>query len=135
LNEYLEHRGLPALPYALAGTYLIGGLPAQLKRGNKQAGDGVKSQTVHLALKELFATMARKSFKDPKAGIQLGRATTHWLRHTAATRAVAANVPLDVVASTLGHASLTTTSRYVRAEQHRKIAEMQKLWSGPVGQV
>jgi integrase len=90
----------------------------------------VLPQTIHRALKELFSmAITSRTFNDPKAGDKLRRATTHWLRHTAATRAVAAQVPLDVVASTLGHSSLTTTSRYVRAERVRKLAEMQKLWA------
>lgn len=132
LQDYLVHRGLlvqrsPSIDVP-PGTFLVGGYASKLR--DKRAGDGVLPQTIHRALKELFAmAINSRTFKDPKAGDKLRRATTHWLRHTAATRAVAAQVPLDVVASTLGHSSLTTTSRYVRAERVRKLAEMQKLWS------
>ena len=132
LQSYLAHRGLLVLPCPSMdvppGTFLIGGYASKLR--GKPVGDGVLPQTIHRALKELFSlSINRRAFKDPKAGDKLRRATTHWLRHTAATRAVAAQVPLDVVASTLGHSSLTTTSRYVRAERVRKLAEMQKLWA------
>ena len=131
LEDYLSHRGLIALPCPTldvsAGTFLVGGYPTRLK--GKKRDDGVLPQTIHRTLKELFSLASNSHlFKDPKAADQLRRATTHWLRHTAATRAVAAQVPLDVVASTLGHASLTTTSRYIRAERVRKLDEMQKLW-------
>lgn len=132
LQSYLAHRGLLVLPCPSVdvppGTFLVGGYASTLR--GKQVGDGVLPQTIHRVLKELFSlAINRRAFKDPKAGDKLRRATTHWLRHTAATRAVAAQVPLDVVASTLGHSSLTTTSRYVRAERVRKLAEMQKLWA------
>ena len=132
LQDYLVHRGLLVLPSSSIdippGAFLVGGYPSKLR--DKRAGDGVLPQTIHRALKELFSmAIGSSTFKDPKAGDKLRRATAHWLRHTAATRAVAAQVPLDVVASTLGHSSLTTTSRYVRAEQVRKLAEMQKLWA------
>ena len=36
-------------------------------------------------------------------------ASTHWLRHTFGTRAVALEVPLDVIQAQLGHASIQTT--------------------------
>jgi len=132
LQGYLAHRGLLAQPSPSIevppGTFLVGGYASRLR--GKQAGDGVLPQTIHRALKELFSmAINSRTIKDPKAGDKLRRATAHWLRHTAATRAVAAQVPLDVVASTLGHSSLTTTSRYVRAERVRKLAEMQKLWA------
>lgn len=132
LQSYLAHRGLllpPSPSLAVPpGTFLVGGYMSKLR--GKQVGDGVLPQTIHRALKELFSmAITSRTFKDPKAGDKLRRATTHWLRHSAATRAVAAQVPLDVVASTLGHSSLTTTSRYVRAERVRKLAEMQKLWA------
>jgi integrase len=132
LEDYLVHRGLlvqrsPSIDVP-PGTFLVGGYASKLR--DKQAGDGVLPQTIHRTLKELFSmAIGSRTFKDPKAADKLRRATTHWLRHTAATRAVAAQVPLDVVASTLGHSSLTTTSRYVRAERVRKLAEMQKLWA------
>jgi site-specific recombinase XerD len=37
-------------------------------------------------------------------------------------------VPLDVVGSLLGHASLSTTSRYVHTEGRRRLKEMKKFW-------
>ncbi len=51
----------------------------------------------------------------------LQRATTHWLRHTFASHSVACGVPLDVVQASLGHASLSTTSHYVKPELSRRI--------------
>jgi len=39
----------------------------------------------------------------------------HWLRHAHATHAIERGAPLHVVAATLGHASLATTTRYLHA--------------------
>lgn len=134
LEVYLAHRGLIALPCPALdipdGTFLVGGFPSQLRKNDKKIGDGVLPITIHRTIKELFSLATNSSkFKDPKASDKLQRASTHWMRHTAATRAVAKGVPLDVMASILGHASISTTSRYVRAERERKVAEMQKLWA------
>jgi integrase/recombinase XerD len=39
----------------------------------------------------------------------------HWLRHAHASHALDRNAPIHLVQSTLGHASLSSTSRYVHA--------------------
>lgn len=59
----------------------------------------------------------------------LRQAAPHALRHTFATHAVANDIPTDVLQRLLGHASLQTTSLYVRAERRRGIAAMAKLYS------
>jgi integrase len=51
----------------------------------------------------------------------------HALRHTMATLAVDGDVPLAVVRQTLGHASLTTTSLYLKTAEE-KAAEAWKAW-------
>lgn len=57
---------------------------------------------------------------DKRAAEQIRRASTHWLRHTYGSHAVARGVPTDVVQANLGHESLATTSIYVRAEKGRR---------------
>lgn len=84
-------------------------------------------------LKQVFATAAQvldACGRHRDAEI-VRRATVHWIRHTCATHAVAADVPLDVVSRNLGHASLATTSIYVRAQLGRRIEESQRLSRGP----
>ena len=49
------------------------------------------------------------------------RPSAHAFRHTFGTRAVARDMPIDVVQRILGHASLQTTSIYVRAERQRML--------------
>ncbi|CAM3438687.1 MULTISPECIES: phage integrase family protein [Cupriavidus] len=58
----------------------------------------------------------------------LRRAAPHALRHTFATHAVANEMPADVLQRLLGHASLQTTSLYVRAERARGLAAVSKLF-------
>lgn len=162
LATYLAHRGLVTLPCpALSvekGTFLIGGLPSHIPTGEKAAAaeiaaeerkkskpnsaikkpkkpdDGVRPQTIHRVLKELFETSLRShQFKDEDTAKRVRLASAHWLRHTLATRAVASGTPVDVVSGILGHASIATTSIYIQAERDRKISEMRKLWSSPKG--
>ncbi|MDR5763137.1 site-specific integrase [Caballeronia sp. LZ035] len=54
----------------------------------------------------------------------LGSVTAHAMRHTFGTQSVANEVPIDVVQKVLGHASLQTTSIYVRAERIRMLEEV-----------
>jgi integrase len=53
--------------------------------------------------------------------VQLANTSAHAFRHTFGTRAVAREMPTDVVQAILGHASLQTTSIYVRAERRRML--------------
>jgi integrase len=56
-------------------------------------------------------------------------ATTHWLRHTFGTRAIAREVPLDVIQAQMGHASIqTTTATYGRAPIRRRVNELGKAF-------
>ncbi|MDD2609882.1 MAG: site-specific integrase [Giesbergeria sp.] len=41
-----------------------------------------------------------------KERFRLAKASTHWLRHTFGTRAVAKQVPLDVIQAQMGHSSI-----------------------------
>ena len=58
----------------------------------------------------------RASSLPPKECDRLRGASTYWLRHTFGTRAIAREVPLDVIQTQMGHASIqTTTEIYGRA--------------------
>lgn len=52
----------------------------------------------------------------------------HSFRHTFGTQAVAKEVPIDVVQKVLGHASVATTSLYVKAEKQRMMEEVGKYF-------
>jgi integrase len=155
LAAYLAARGLPGdLEHVPPGTYLVGKvddlylkLPSAgqmevvdavggietvttLPDGTMAPrGDGVRPQTIHHDLQRLFERVAQRLEAKDRLGAQrLRLASAHWLRHTSASTAVAAGVPLDVVGALLGHASLSTTSQYVHAESHRVAKEIRKLW-------
>lgn len=54
--------------------------------------------------------------------------SAHAFRHTFGTQAVAKEVPIDVVQKVLGHASVATTSLYVKAEKQRVMEEVGKYF-------
>lgn len=54
--------------------------------------------------------------------------SAHAFRHTFGTQAVAKEVPIDVVQKVLGHASVATTSLYVKAEKRRMMEEVSKYF-------
>lgn len=51
----------------------------------------------------------------------------HDLRHTGATRMVAAGVPLPVVKQILNHASIQTTMRYAHTMREQEISAVETL--------
>ena len=55
--------------------------------------------------------------------------STHWLRHTHATHAIATGMPLDVLQQHLGHASLSTTTVYVTSESQRRMKAVKSFWA------
>ena len=155
LERYLAHRNLIALPCPSLdvdpGTFLVGGLittwapiasdqssgdqlallrPDTTSLKIKAVGDGVRPQTIHLALKRLFSRiLASNRFRDPGALAKVQKASAHWLRHTSATHALANGVPIEVVSGNLGHASLDTTSIYIDSELRRNIDETRQGWA------
>ena len=67
---------------------------------------------------------------DAPGAARLRQASTHWLRHTHGSHALAAGTPIEVVQANLGHASLATTTLYVTAEKKRRHRAMQAFWKG-----
>jgi len=49
-----------------------------------------------------------------RAGVELP-VSPHWLRHAHASHALDRGAPIHLVQATLGHASITTTGRYLHA--------------------
>jgi integrase len=62
-----------------------------------------------------FSNNVKKSFTSVRAKAGLPDIRFHDLRHTAATRLVAAHLPLPEVGRVLGHTQANTTYRYVNA--------------------
>lgn len=82
---------------------------------------------IYKILKRFF-TSAAMIAKDQKRedAVRIGKASTHWLRHTFGRQALANDVPLDVAKEILGHESLNTTALYATTERSRLIKETRK---------
>lgn len=74
----------------------------------RSKGAGMTKAALHVRLKRIIATAKRDGLVRANLNV-----STHTLRHTTATRLVAAGVPLDAVQRHLGHSSLNTTARYL----------------------
>lgn len=84
---------------------------------------------IYDVLKDAFARCAAlTSTTDLKAANLLQQASTHWLRHTYGTHATARGVELSITMGNMGHASLTTTSRYVTAEEGKRARAVRKAF-------
>ena len=61
---------------------------------------------------------------NPIHAERLLKASTHWLRHTHGSHAVANGVPLAIVRDNLGHANIATTSIYVHTDRDERYKAM-----------
>lgn len=121
LQTYLRARGQGGIEFA-PGDY-----PLLASLGDMTEPVGYQALYEHVKgwLKKAVAGSALPEHERRK----LVGASTHWLRHTFGTRAVARNVPLDVIQEQLGHASIQTTmSIYGRAPIQRRTAELGKAF-------
>jgi integrase len=76
-------------------------------------------------VKRWFAKAISASSLSSRERNELAGATTHWLRHTFGTKAVARDVPYDVIQQQLGHSSVNTTMNiYGRAPLKRRAEEL-----------
>ncbi|MDF3831536.1 site-specific integrase [Cupriavidus basilensis] len=69
----------------------------------------------------------------PTRAARLEAASTHWLRHTYTTHALAPGAPLEAVQQNAGHASLDTTTHYVTIEAARRMEATQVVWEAGKG--
>lgn len=69
----------------------------------------------------------RKAFDRVCSAANIEDLTFHILRHTAATRMVAAGIDLGVVMEILGHSDLKTTQRYAHPVPERKLKAIEAL--------
>lgn len=89
------------------------------------------TSTLYKFLKKFFIGVSARLRADG-TGIDpdyFERASTHWLRHSHASHAIASGVPLEIVQQGLGHRSLATTTVYVRTERDRRALAMESFWA------
>jgi site-specific recombinase XerD len=123
INSHLRERGLRAVGYTSQDTPIIGKLRGEAK-------ESMTASALYQMLKGFFKEAAEEVSKEnPVLAERLTKASTHWLRHTHGSHAVANGVPLAIVRDNLGHSNIATTSIYVhtdRDERYKAMLDMGK---------
>ena len=101
LQTYIETRGIDDLESASPSLPLLANIKAPLQHLGYQA--------LYEHVKGWLGKAVMASDLPSQEQSKLLGASTHWLRHTFGTRAVALEVPLDVIQAQLGHSSIQTT--------------------------
>jgi len=127
LDYYLVQRGLPTTPALWKpSTPVIAGLQAS------NTHDRITSTRLWSVTKRFFLTVADAiEAESPKTAEKLRRASPHWMRHTHATHALARGAELTTVRDNLRHASVSTTSVYLHADQGRRARQMRDAFGAP----
>ncbi|MDO9217886.1 MAG: site-specific integrase [Lacisediminimonas sp.] len=121
LQAYLQARHLGGVETAPPGAPLLA--------STRDAMAPLGYQALYEHVKGWLARAVRSSSLPAAEREKLAGATTHWLRHTFGTRAIAREVPLDVIQAQMGHASIqTTTAIYGRAPIRRRMDELGKAF-------
>ena len=121
LQDYLAVRGLGSIQTAPPGAPLLA--------STLDPWAPIGYQALYEHVKGWLAKAVRASNLPAHERDRLAGATTHWLRHTFGTRAIARAVPLDVIQAQMGHASIqTTTAIYGRAPIQRRVDELGKAF-------
>ncbi|WP_284396606.1 tyrosine-type recombinase/integrase [Dyella lipolytica] len=86
---------------------------------------------VYLVVKDALVRVADAlEPADPVGAARLRQASTHWLRHTAATHQAEAGNPVHHIQHNLRHSSIATTSIYLHAEEDARHASTTKAHAG-----
>ena len=121
LQEYLTLRGV--------GTIECAPPEAPLLASTLDPMEPIGYQALYEHVKGWFVKAISASALPLNERLKLSGASTHWLRHTFGTRAIARDVPLDVIQAQMGHASIqTTTAIYGRAPIRRRVDELGKAF-------
>ncbi len=122
LQAYLVQRGF--------GSLQVAPPQAPLLASTLDPMEPIGYQALYEHVKGWFSKAISTSALPLNERLKLSNASTHWLRHTFGTRAIARDVPLDVIQAQMGHASIqTTTAIYGRAPIRRRVDELGKAFS------
>ena len=121
LNAYLNARGLVDITRATPDAPVLASLTDPVQTLGYQA--------LYEHVKSWLAKAIDAAELPAAERYRMSQASTHWLRHTFGTRAIARDVPLDVIQAQMGHASIQTTiAIYGRAPMRRRIDEMDRAF-------
>jgi Phage integrase family len=137
-EELLPHRWRPD-PENIGnqGAFLLGKASDAAERApglsTVQAIDprqGIAAPTFYDQIKRFFEECAGvlRGQGDAKGAERFRKASTHWMRHSHASHAIAAGMPIEVAQQNLGHASLATTTVYVTTEKRRRMRAVELFW-------
>lgn len=121
LNTYLMARGIGDITQAPPAAPILASLADPMAT--------VGYQALYTHVKAWLRKAIQSADLPSSERIRMSQASTHWLRHTFGTQAIAKEVPLDVIQAQMGHASIqTTTATYGRAPIRRRIDELGKAF-------
>ncbi len=140
LARYLVSRGLNADPeeFGNQGAHLLGKASDAAERAPgltpKQPFDprqGIAATTFYDQIKRFFEDCAGmlRGQGDTKGAERFDKASTHWMRHSHASHAIASGMPIEIAQQNLGHASLATTTVYVTTEKRRRMKAVEAFWA------
>ncbi len=99
------------------------------KRDTASAAASITPGVLYRQIKRFFQACAIElEATDPRGAERLNAASTHWLRHSHASHAIAAGMPVEVMQQNLGHKSLDTTTLYVTSEEANRMKAMRGFW-------
>lgn len=126
LTHYRHWLGLSPLPqYGEPSPLLFAVWWRAPQRDPIEWPERLTRAAVHGVVKEIFALTAQRlrslGSEHQARADKVEAASSHWLRHTMGSR-LADNIDLRHIRDTFGHASLTTTSIYLHAEDDARHA-------------
>ena len=139
LAKYMVSRGLDEDPEDIGnqGAYLLGKASDAAQRApglsSGQTLDprqGIAATTFYDQIKAFFEDCAHalRGQGDAKGAERFRKASTHWMRHSHASHAIAGGMPIEIAQQNLGHASLATTTVYVTTEKRRRMKAVEAFW-------
>jgi len=124
LDQYLVQRRLPVTPARWdPRTPLLASL-------EQDSTTGITGTRLWKVRRRLFHQVADVIAADhPTVAEKLRRASTHWMRHTHATHALARGAELTTVRDNLRHASIATTSIYLQSDEVKRARQMNQAFA------
>lgn len=120
MTEFARYRTFCGLPPAPAPDEIS---PAVMSIAG-DPGRHLTPTAIYLIAKEVFLRAADAlAAADPVGAATLRRASTHWLRHSAASHQADAGTDIRFIQRNLRHASIETTGLYLHAEDDRRHAQ------------
>jgi site-specific recombinase XerD len=99
------------------------------KKKVKDANDHLTRQSIHNAVKLLIDRTTKRLMElecDEDAEI-LSRVSSHWFRHTYATKLLDSGASLSTGRDNLGHANISTTNLYSHSGQDKRFDETEGI--------